>query len=84
MVDQKIFGAEKEHIWFLAHILAQKKALKQWANQCLSVSSTIDINYFFDTHWCTKKFTSETFGAEKHRDSTWVDTRQNWICLFAL
>ena len=34
---QKIFGAEKELIWRLAHILAQKEALKQWAIQYLIV-----------------------------------------------
>ena len=31
---QKIFDAEKELIWRLVHILAQKEALKQLAIQC--------------------------------------------------
>ena len=35
---QKIFRAEKELVCFLAHILEQKEALKQWAIQLLIVS----------------------------------------------
>ena len=34
---QKIFGAEKELIRFLAHILVQTEALQQWVVQCLIV-----------------------------------------------
>ena len=41
---QKIFGAEKELIWFLAHILAQKGAIKQWEFN-VPLYQTIDINY---------------------------------------
>ena len=41
---QKIFGAEKELIWFLAHILVQKGAIKQWEFN-VPLYQTIDINY---------------------------------------
>ena len=41
---QKIFGAEKELTWFLAHILAQKGAIKQWEFN-VPLYQTIDVNY---------------------------------------
>ena len=59
---QKIFGAEKELIWFLAHILAQKGAIKQWAIQCLIVLNN-RYQLFFGAHLRTKLLCSKMFCA---------------------
>ena len=62
---QKIFRAEKELVCFLAHILEQKEALKQWAIQLLIVSNN-RYQTFFGTQWRTEIFSSRIFGAGQH------------------
>ena len=64
---QKIFGAEKELLWFLAQILTQKEALQQWAIHCL-IASNNRYQSFFGAHWRTKLFRSRIFGAGQQRD----------------
>ena len=59
----KVFGAEKEKlVWFLAHILAQKEALQQWAIWCFIVLNNRYLS-FFGTSCHTKLVCFKIFGA---------------------
>ena len=62
----EIFGAEKELIWRLAHILVQKEALKRWAIQYLIVLNN-RINRSLAHTGVKKLLCSKIFGAEQHR-----------------